>query len=609
MTKFLAIDGEAIPDRYNLLACSDGRHVLDMEELSTVACFEFLLSLHEKGQTIVCFGLNYDINMWIRDLNREALEHLWIEGECVHIPKGARELEEWFKLSWIPGHRFEIQRNNQSVKIYEVWGFFQSSFVKALENWGLEADAELEAMKGERGTFGAGEVQRVVDYCLSECQLLVALMVKLESACLEANIVPREWMGAGSLAGKLLTNHKWMKEAHKHDCDLGPPEAEDAILRAYFGGRVELLRQGIFKNVLTADIRSAYPYATSLLPSLTRLVYRKRYNPAEPHAIWHVKWSNQGSIVTPFPVRQKKAIFYPTSGEGWYHAIEVNTALELGFSLKVIEGWVLDASPDTPFAWIPQMFELRAQWKDEGRAAEKVLKLALNSMYGKLAQGVGYGAPAYPGGPVKPPAWQSYFWAGEVTARTRARMLDAAMSVGQHAIMISTDGLFHTNHYPDTPLIDQNQLGGWELDRYDELFACRAGVYLGEKGDERIVKSRGFFKPKWDKKNEEWAGGGVNFDELRERFEQEGVWAKYEYEAKRFIGIGSALMRKDFSVWRTWEKKPYSLSLMPTGKRVAPDGSFLPCDEVLPLSDAYIPKGRSDTIEERVQEQEQPMRS
>jgi hypothetical protein len=491
----------------------------------------------------------------------------------------------------------------KSVRIYEVWGFFQSSFVKALEAWGLEADAELEAMKGTRGKFSEGEVDRVVDYCHHECDLLVELMSKLQDACKEAGTVPHTWMGAGSLAGKLLSNHKWLKAAHKHDCDLGPEECEDKILRAYFGGRIELLRQGVFKGVITADIRSAYPHAITQLPSLAnaRLVHRKSYNPAEPHGIWHVQWGDNGSFIAPFPVRVKTGVFYPTRGEGWYHACEVSAALELGFSLKVTEGWVLESeeADSTPFAWVRESYDLRAQWKSEGKASEKVLKLALNSTYGKLAQGIAA---------VGKPHWQSYFWAGEVTARTRARMLGAAMSVGQHAIMISTDGLFHTNHYPDTPITPQDTLGGWEVDEYEELFACRAGVYLGEKGEERIARSRGFFKPKWDKVNGKWIGE-VDFDVLRERFEQEGVWAKYEYMSKRFIGIGSALMRKDFKVWRTWEQKPFTLSLMPSGKGLAPDGSFLPCDDVLPMSEPYTPKGKDDNIEERVQEKEQPLRS
>lgn len=611
MTDFIAVDGEAIPDRYNLLMCSNGESVINMKELTTPECFDFLLSQvssetgrrHKKKPVFVCFGLNYDVNMWLRDLSREALEAVWSLGEAVYCPKGSgNDWTLWYKLTWLPGHMFRIQKNGASVTIYEVWGFFQSSFVTALGKWGLEATPEMKFMKSHRGDFSTTEIDRVKDYCLSECNLLVQLMDKLEEACVEAEIVPRQWMGAGSLAGKLLSSRKWMKVAHRYDRDIGPDEAQEPILCAYFGGRVELLKQGEFKHVHTADIRSAYPHAITQLPSLehSRLVHRKGYNPGEPHALWHVRWSDLHGPIMPFPVRCKKTISYPTNGEGWYHACEVYEALNLGYRFEVLEGWVLenDGGDNPPFAWIPDLFRLRAQWKAEDKPAEKVLKLALNSTYGKLAQGVGH---------KNLPPWQSYFWAGEVTARTRARMLEAAHTVGfENCIMISTDGLFHVNHR--AKIADMNKLGGWETGSYDSLFAARAGVYLAEKDGERIARTRGFYTPKWDSENKVWIGE-VDFDKLRGEYASHGVYGKLEYESKRYIGIGSALMRKEFSVWRTWEAdKKRVINLMPSGKRVTPDGAFLPLDERLPPSEPYEPKGRYDSVEDRIQEADQPLK-
>lgn len=615
MTDFLAVDGEAINDKYCLLACSDGRHALNLDELSTKACFDFLLDLGEKGKTLVCFGLNYDVNMWLRDLNREALEYLWHAGDCVHTPKNTRDPEKWYKLSWLPGHRFQIKQAGRKVTIYEVWGFFQSSFVNACHAWGLETSEELAFMKGARGTFSDAQIQRVIDYCLSECKLLVDLMNRLQGACEEANIVPREWMGAGALAAKMLADRRHMKAAHKWDEQLAPEKAQTPILQAYFGGRVELLRQGEFQHVHTADIRSAYPYAITGLPSLenVELVHRKRYDPKIFHGIWHVRWDGLRGQVMPFPFRKKKAVYYPSSGEGWYHACEVKMAYDLGYKFDVLEGWVIDKRCEYPFTWVKELYNIRGEWKRQGLATEKILKLGLNSLYGKLAQGMGFGQ--------KKPSWQSYFWAGEITARTRARMLGLTGDCHSVPIMIATDGVFFQAPYE---VKDVDELGGMEIGYYESLFTARAGVYLGEHKPDQIaedgsckacgesaeqpnskckkhptlVRSRGFFARE------------VNFRDLREVFEEEGVHGRYEYKSHRFIGIGSALMRTDFSVWRTWEDSVRSLSFMPVGKKVdMSTGEFWPVAVDAGVeSEPYEPKGVSDTILDRVQSQEQPMK-
>lgn len=596
MTEFLAIDGEAINDKYCLLASSDGKHIFDLDELSTVDCFEFLLQLPKKNQTIVCFGLNYDANMWIRDLLKRDLIELWETSSCVYLVK-----KEMYRIEWIPAHWFKIEKlKGPSVTIFEVWGFFQSSFVNALKAWGFETQPEMEYMKSQRGEFSPDDIDRVIRYCKSETVSLVHLMNALQAACKVAKIVPRRWLGAGSLAGTMLTDNKWVSNHHVHDEELGPPESHDAIMRGYFGGRVEMLSQGIFKAVQSADIRSAYPYAITHLPSLQdgTLTHRKSYDPNLSHALWRVSWDYPEKIgsVMPFPLRYKGDVYYPTKGSGWYHACEVYTAVMLGYPLTIHEGWVLkNADPNCkPLAWVRKVYDLRNQWKKEGIAAEKVLKLSLNSLYGKFAQGIGY-KPSHWSKRDYAPRWQSYFWAGEITARTRARMLEAANKC-QQPIMIATDGLFCVKDCPS----ESFDLGGWEVSSYDSLFVARAGVYRAftpEKAE--IRRTRGFHARE------------VDWDALEEHYEESSdITIPYRYKSRRFIGLGSALMRKDFSVWRTWEDAPRILSFLPSSKDYdLRTGEISPYSGVLPESEPFIPKGRKDSEEDKIQASEQPLKA
>lgn len=559
---FLAVDGEACEDDYVLMHRTGSHPVSDLRSggLHTIACLEFLLQA-PKPSIQVCFGLGYDVNNWLRDLPRSALEKLWSTQTC-----------HWrdYRIEWVPKCWFIVSDvKGRSAKVFEVFGFFQSSFVKALEAWGVGAPEEIRRMKGERGSFRRADIEAVTRYCMSECTFLVDLMDRLRDACSEAGMTPSSWHGAGAAAAAMLKSHG-IADFHRHDLDLCSPSiAEDVVQGAYFGGRVELLHQGVHHNVIAADLKSAYPAAMVNLPSLkgARLVKRKTFNPAR-FGVWKVSWAlGPETKIAPFPVRVKQSIFYPLAGEGAYHTVEVAAALELGYPIDVHWGYVL-AGPHTderPFAWVPDVYRRREKMKAEGRAAEKAVKLGLNSLYGKLAQGPSRFLPR--------PQFQSYLWAGYVTAATRARVLTAAAKA-REPIMIATDGIFAKGF---AGLGREGGLGTWEREEVDKLFAAQPGVYQATRDGKVHSKSRGFFASE------------VDYTELEEGWLREGPDHVHHYRSTRFHGLGSSLARKDFGIWREWRTDPRSIILWPERKIAGEDGHLLPFPGKL-TSEPYKPK-------------------
>lgn len=583
MKPFVAIDGEAIGDDYVLMCDSEGGQLADLTRggLTTRECLEFLVT--RPPGILVCFGLGYDVNNWLRDVPRPALEALWENKVC--------HWREW-RLEWVPGRWFSVKDiNGRKARVSEVFGFFQSSFVKALEAWGIGAPAQIARMKAARGTFTADELDEVTSYCISECRLLVELMDQLRGACSDSGLTPQQWIGAGSIASALL-NRQGVGPHHAYDLDLlksQPETVEDAVLGAYYAGRIELVRQGVFRGVSTADLRSAYPAAARTLPSLdgARLIHRKRFDPSK-FGVWRVSWDLRGAnapALAPFPTRRKQAIWWPLAGSGWYHGVEVAAAIEAGYPVTVHEGWVLrQGSDDQPFGWIADVYRERARLKREGRAAEKVVKLGLNSVYGKLAQGYGFRGR---------PRWQNYLWAGYITAATRAAILRFANRC-EGVMMIATDGIFCQS---PGPYGRSKGLGSWERGEVAELFTAQAGVYQGITPDSEIVKSRGFFASE------------VDYSELRAGWEIEGAEYVHHYESKRFMGLGVSLMRKDFGVWRSWRTERRALILAPERKGIEPDGRLIPPAGPVD-SEPYRPKitlveGRAL---DQVQGMDQPMR-
>lgn len=584
--------------RYVLLADSDGRHIVNPEGLPTKACFDFLLDI--PSHTIpVAFGLNYDVNMMLRDMGRKRLEELWKEGSC-----------HWFdyKVEWVPGKWFKVSRGKSKARIFEVFGFFQARFVKALSDWNIQVqDAEeLESMKAARSTFDPAMLPRIIEYCHTECDLLVELMDGLREALEYVNIKLKTWNGAGAIAAAILSR-EGVKEHLVHQQDL-PPNVQHACLSAYFGGRTELFLQGRFPEVTQYDICSAYPYAATFLPSLTSSHWETRESPtlgnlAEwDHAIYEVEWSippDSMGPLGPFPYRGKGGrILYPSNGRGWYHGIEVREAVRLYPDYITLSRAhrLRSNGGESPFSFIRDLYAYRRFLKSEGHAAQKCLKLGINSLYGKLAQGVGYRD--------QPPPFQSYFWAGEITARTRARMLSIASQDPEALIMLATDGIFFAG---DVSLKDEpigTELGDLEHGTIHHMFTAQPGVYYGTKDGEELRRSRGFFAKE------------IDFPTIAEGSDLQGPYYIGHYTSTRFQGIGTSLMQRDLSKWRTWHTSSRKLVLMPMVKSIEDSDSrpvrHTPPSLPVPVipSLPYRPKGgHSDDEDEYRQGKDQPLRA
>lgn len=598
---FVAIDGESYTTddgvhRYVLLNASDtGDYIFNPEGLGTLDCFKFLLSLKEKYKKpiFVAFGLNYDVNMMLRDFGKERLIELW-----------KKQRTHWYDydVEWMPGKWFKIRKGKVNIKIYEVFGFFQTSFVKSLAKWNIEVqDPEaLEGMKASRSLFDDDMREQIIHYCQTECRLLSQLMTELRDALRDVGIVPNSWCGAGSIAAALL-HREGVREHHVIEPEVFTPALRKACLHAYYGGRTELFIQGSFPTVTEYDICSAYPAIALDLPSLkgATWTHRKDYDLNVPWAIWHVKWGfPEGTILAPFPVRRKQSISYPLQGEGWYHASEVREVITRHPELvTVIEGWQLHpANDDKPFAFISRLYNERRELKRKGHAGEKCLKLGINSVYGKLAQGVGYRG--------KLPPFQSYFWAGAITAGTRATLFHLGSRDPDNLIMVATDALFFRGVH-ELPVSDE--LGGLERVDLTDVFTAQPGVYCATTAEgEEVKRSRGFFARE------------IDFGELRRGFVDNKMHHVGQYTSHRFVGLGSALMLKDFGAWRTWKDSVRKLSLTPSTKfasyadinsdtiRHTP-----PHQNPVIISDAYKPKvnGYLDDQVDYAQGREQPLRS
>lgn len=568
MTEIEAIDGEAIDGQYRLMCCSDGRGIGLVRELFTREVFDWLA---QGKARYCCFGLGYDVNMWLRDLPVPHLRRLWETGGVA-----------WngWRIEWIPSKLIVARHvaSGRSFRVEECWGYFQKPFLEALELWDIPCPDVIGWGKRERASFEAHQLDMAMSYCMAECVALKELMAKVRECAARIGLRPRSWIGPGSLASELM-RVKGVRDHRVPDHILFDKPELVRVMSAYFGGRVEAYAQGRWAKVWAYDISSAYPAAMLSLPRLENARPQRTDQLSFEFSVCRCRWDVPGRV-GPFPVRQSTAIWYPAAGEGWYHGSEVEQA-SLSFPEHVqvqeclsLEG---DIYPPSPFEWVPEVYAERVRLLRAGDMSGQMLKLALNSCYGKLAQSRGR---ARSNGKPEVPKWRQFWWAGEITAATRARILQLIRIAGQVPLAISTDGIVFEK--PVDVRTVKGELGDWEESEYENFCLLGPGIYSYEMGGKRFTRSRGFF------------GKEVDWDRLAEDILR---GCSYQYTSRRFIGLGASLARKDMSKWRTWEDDPDRriVSRIDRRERRA-DGLLWPIKEFM-VSEPYRPADKSIDLE------------
>lgn len=566
----ISVDGEGItdiegtPQRYTLLAASTGMCVKS-DSLSTTQCFDFLLSLPQRS-LIVGYGLNYDVNMWIKDIDVEHLQELWETGHTT-----------WrkYSIAWHPHKMFSIGTSRrripylkhdgkvskrvvyeQHVTIWDVLGFFQSKFVEALEFWNVGTTEQWDTiarMKDKRSAFTDAEKLEIEAYCFTECELLVTMVQKLLEYTDKLGLKLTRYDGAGAIAAAMMRKHR------VKDYIAEPPvEAEDAVMRAYIGGRFETSMIGTLQNAYAYDVNSAYPTQTLKLPCLVHGQW-KQTSKLSPTSLLHVRWNlcNVLPIWGPFPFRNPDgSIVYPMAGEGWYWGAEVAAASRLyPGRIKILEGYLYEQScTHKPFEFVSSYYQLRKQLKATNDFGQIIIKLGLNSLYGKCAQSVGGKVVGYTEDGTEihaRPTYQSFVWAGMITSGTRAAILDA-IRLG-NVVSIATDGVISKT---PIPLEVGDELGTWDYAKIEQFTSVQNGVYryAGINGAWK-VRARGF------------SGREFNFDDLLSAFQRDREHAQIKSGVNRFVGIGSALHRAPvLADWRVWIRQIRTIKLHPENR-------------------------------------------
>lgn len=161
----------------------------------------------------------------------------------------------------------------------------------------------------------------------------------------------------------------------------------------YFGGRVECFKRGEVRNYKLYDVNSLYPAMmckTFPNPNKWRISYKNE--------ITHVKLYEGSSHVKvfvpemkypplPFRTEKGKVIFPFGTWEGWFTHVDLRYALSLGCVIQKVYKTIYYTETCTPFKeFVNDLYIKRMEYKKQGSPMEYVVKILMNSLYGKFGQ-------------------------------------------------------------------------------------------------------------------------------------------------------------------------------------------------------------------------------
>lgn len=505
----MKLSGDDRPQHYVMFGCSaDIEGVMIGRDLKTLEILEYIVKIGERYPNAihVGYGFRYDVNMIIKGLPPKYLREIKLRGEC-RFKLGP---DSW-RIAWIPGKTFRVTKylpgHNRktakrsgagyiSVKIDDMVSFFAAPFLTAcesiLKDTLTEEDREVIAYgKTARKDNLWEDLPDVRKYWAAEIRLMEEMAVTFRDVMYDAGIMLREWYGPGAIATYLISNRGLRDHIQNQP---GIPAVHEASKRAYAGGRFELFRVGRVQGpVYGYDINSAYPAALSKAPSLGmdhgEWVYVQSPEFIEEFGVYRITYKHGGKprpieyAAMPLFHRDPRGnISFPQFTNGWYWSPEAANVNELirryPGCAEIHEGWVWRHDGTRPFGFLQEMFDKRIELGKKN-VVSMPYKLGPNSMYGKLAQRVGWDKEKN-----LPPRSHCLPLAGWITSYCRAELFKVMVQMPMHRLIaVETDGIYTTAPPESLNLQFGDGLGEWGVDQYDEMLYLQNGVYNRRIGD------------------------------------------------------------------------------------------------------------------------------
>lgn len=194
-------------------------------------------------------------------------------------------------------------------------------------------------------------------------------------------------MTIGSTAMSLFRN-KYLDR--KYYCL--PEEITSFHFKGVYGGNTHAYSRGIIDDHNFMDINSLYPFAMlNEFPDINE--WRRSYSDSSKNII---KYHGMSDITVNCPYMQYPFLAVHVNGKmimpigkfrGWYTHIEIRKAISLGYSIEKVHQCHYFPLSCQPFnEYVNDLYKKRLEYQEKGSQMEFIVKLLLNSLFGKFSQ-------------------------------------------------------------------------------------------------------------------------------------------------------------------------------------------------------------------------------
>lgn len=481
------------------------RDLVIYQPREVVNAHEILEAMFHPGFHGCWWNIKYDIECIIKQLPENTVRTLLLGQDAPLSP---------YLLSYIPGKKFTIRRGNETCHHFDFSHFYHTTLDYAAKNYlddskkNSEIDVSLIGQSWDHWT----DKEKLIEYCIHDAYLTRKLGTLWIEWAKDFGIDASYPISPANVAGKHALKQGWPNYSQKLHKHVGK-----AAYAAYYAGRFEARIKGWHDQLYLSDIKSAYPSVMINLPdsslpwertSIERKAAQHNWGfvEADLSVSKEAEWSpimertSDGLVYSPVGYIGKKWI---TLDEYKVCKKDPNTKIDF------VKAWLGPDDGSRPMAWVEDIYKERAKLKANDDPRELVLKIIMNSVYGKtiqkteLQQAVhleefdgnlskNYDVIMIEGKPYKikkdeysiGPLFNPMY-ASTITARCRCQLWEIMQQYDTAIVM--TDGLLTTE--PLDSSIYGNKLGDWEKAGEGEGIIIGNGMY---QLVDKEPKTRGF---------------------------------------------------------------------------------------------------------------------
>ncbi len=364
--------------------------------------------------------------------------------------------------------------------------------------------------------FTERDQDKIRRYCLRDAEIIFMGVSQLQEVVnrLGGALQP-------TIAGVAMDLYR--RQYHRYPWPVVGPETNKLARPAFYGGRVENFAYGLVDRANMYDVTSLYPYvqATARYPHPAHLRLDIEVGIGR-------EWLTgegvvQATVIAPevyiplLPHRFDRRLFFPYGRiTGCWPIVELRAALDSGYRLESVD-WVLWSKVTfNPFtAFVEDLFRMRQVYLDRHEGMANIIKLVLNSLYGRwglnpegglyklvdlegdvnLSDYQGWtthriGRKLYAFGSIeasRPPDYINLLFAAQTAAAARLHLYRELAHQGEDALYCDTDSIITRGE-----IKIGSGLGDWRLEMYhgaaDLIGPKEYALHDQALGDQYVVK-------------------------------------------------------------------------------------------------------------------------